>query len=61
MDYITPVNELYCEFSSLTLWETIIKTAKTISIIQKQTKNIQPFERIYPKFTCNTRDYCTKP
>lgn len=28
MDYITPVNELYCEFSSLTLWETIIKTAK---------------------------------
>ena len=28
MDYITPVNELYCEFSSLLLWETIIKTAK---------------------------------
>ncbi len=28
MDYITPVNEIYCEFSSLLLWETIVKTAK---------------------------------
>lgn len=28
MDYITPVNDIYCEFSSLLLWETILKTAK---------------------------------
>ena len=28
MDYINPVNEIYFEFSSLLLWETIIKTAK---------------------------------
>ena len=28
MDYITPINDMYCEFSSLLLWETILKTAK---------------------------------
>ena len=28
MDYISPVNEIYFEFSSLLLWETILKTAK---------------------------------
>ena len=28
MDYITPLNDIYCEFSSLLLWETIVKTAK---------------------------------
>ena len=28
MDYITPINEMYCEFNSLLLWETILKTAK---------------------------------
>lgn len=28
MDYITPINDIYCEFSSLLLWETILKTAK---------------------------------
>lgn len=28
MDYINVVNEIYCEFSSLLLWETILKTAK---------------------------------
>lgn len=26
--YIVPVNDIYCEFSSLTLWETVIETAK---------------------------------
>lgn len=28
MDYINPVNDIYCEFSSILLWETIIKTTK---------------------------------
>lgn len=28
MDYITPINEIFCEFSSLLLWETILATAK---------------------------------
>lgn len=28
MDYITPINDIYCEFSSQLLWETILKTAK---------------------------------
>ena len=28
MDYIVPVNEIYCEFSSMLLWETVLKTAK---------------------------------
>lgn len=28
MDYINPVNDIYCEFSSVLLWETILKTAK---------------------------------
>lgn len=28
MDYINPINEIYFEFSSIHLWETIIKTAK---------------------------------
>lgn len=28
MNYIMPVNEIYWEFSSLLLWETIVKTAK---------------------------------
>ena len=28
IDYITPLNDIYCEFSSLLLWETILKTAK---------------------------------
>lgn len=28
MDYINVINEMYCEFSSLLLWETILKTAK---------------------------------
>lgn len=40
MDYITPVNELYCEFSSLTLWETIIKTAKNDINYTKTNKKI---------------------
>ena len=40
MDYITPVNEIYCEFSSLTLWETIIKTAKNDINYNKINKKI---------------------
>ena len=28
MDYINHVNDIYCEFGSLTLWETILKTSK---------------------------------
>ena len=27
MDYITPINEIYCEFTSQLLWETILKSA----------------------------------
>ncbi len=40
MDYITPVNEIYCEFSSLLLWETIIKTAKNDINYTKINKKI---------------------
>ncbi len=28
MDYINPINNIYCEFSSLVLWETIVKMSK---------------------------------
>ena len=29
MDYINPVNEIYCEFTSQLLWETILKSASS--------------------------------
>lgn len=40
MDYISPVNEIYCEFSSITLWETILKTAKNDINYNKINKKI---------------------
>ena len=40
MDYITPINEIYCEFSSLSLWETIIKTAKNDENYKEINKKI---------------------
>lgn len=40
MDYITPVNEIYCEFTSQLLWETILKTAKSDVNYEKINKKI---------------------
>ena len=40
MDYINPVNEIYCEFNSQLLWETILKTAKTDINYEKINKQI---------------------
>lgn len=51
MDYINPVNEIYCEFSSLTLWETIIKTAKNDINYNKINKKILAYLK---DFTLNS-------
>lgn len=51
MDYITPINEIYCEFSSLTLWETIIKTAKNDINYTKINKKIYDY---LTSFTLNS-------
>lgn len=40
MDYINTVNEIYCEFNSLLLWETILKTAKNDENYAKINKRI---------------------
>jgi len=40
MDYINAVNEIYCEFNSLLLWETILKTAKNDENYNKINKQI---------------------
>ena len=40
MDYISPVNEIYCEFSSQLLWETILKMAKNDINYNKINKKI---------------------
>lgn len=40
MDYINAVNEIYCEFNSLLLWETILKTAKNDENYTKINKQI---------------------
>lgn len=40
MDYINPLNEIYCEFSSQLLWETILKTAKNDPNYEKINKQI---------------------
>ncbi len=40
MDYISPVNEIYFEFSSLQLWETILKTTKNDPNYKKINKKI---------------------
>lgn len=40
MDYINPINEIYCEFNSLLLWETILKTAKNDENYSKINKQI---------------------
>lgn len=43
MDYINPVNEIYCEFSSLLLWETILKTAKNDINYEKINKQVYQY------------------
>ncbi len=40
MDYINAVNDIYCEFNSLLLWETILKTAKNDENYTKINKQI---------------------
>ncbi len=40
MDYIAPLNEIYCEFTSQLLWETILKTAKNDELYEKINKLI---------------------
>ena len=40
MNYINKVNEIYCEFNSLLLWETILKTAKNDENYSKINKQI---------------------
>lgn len=40
MNYINPVNEIYCEFSSQLLWETILKTAKNDENYEKINRRI---------------------
>lgn len=43
MDYINPVNDIYCEFSSLLLWETILKTAKNDEHYNEINKKIYSY------------------
>lgn len=40
MNYINPVNEIYCEFSSQLLWETILKFAKNDENYEKINKTL---------------------
>lgn len=40
MDYITPVNDIYCEFSSQLLWETVLKTTKNADNYNEINKKI---------------------
>lgn len=40
MGYINPVNEIYCEFSSQLLWETILKTASNDENYEKINRRI---------------------
>ena len=40
MDYISPLNDIYYEFTSQLLWETIIKTSKTDGNYEKFNKKI---------------------
>ena len=40
MGYINPLNEIYCEFSSQILWETILKTASSDENYEKINKQI---------------------
>lgn len=48
--YINAVNELYCEFSSLLLWETILKTSKNIPVYKDINEKIFNYLR---NFTLN--------
>lgn len=52
MDYITPVNDIYCEFTSQLLWETILKTAKGDENYEKINEQI--FNHI-AEFTMNSQ------
>lgn len=51
MDYISPLNDIYCEFTSQLLWETIIKTAKSDGNYEKFNKKIFKF---LTEFTLNS-------
>lgn len=51
MDYINHVNDIYCEFSSLTLWETILKTAKNSDKYEEINKKILEY---FAGFTLNS-------
>ena len=51
MDYINHVNDIYCEFSSLTLWETILKTSKNAEKYEAINKKILEY---FTGFTLNS-------
>ncbi len=51
MDYINHVNDIYCEFSSLTLWETILKTSKNSDKYEEINKKILEY---FTGFTLNS-------
>ena len=51
MDYINHVNEIYCEFTSLTLWETILKTSKNSDKYEEINKKILDY---FTGFTLNS-------
>ena len=51
MDYISPLNDIYCEFTSQLLWETIIKTAKSDVNYEKINQKIFKF---LTEFTLNS-------
>ncbi len=51
MDYINHINDIYCEFSSLTLWETILKTSKNADKYEKINKKILEY---FAGFTLNS-------
>lgn len=49
--YINAVNEIYCEFSSLLLWETILKTSKNSPIYKEINEKVFNYLR---EFTLNS-------
>ena len=51
MDYINHINDIYCEFSSLTLWETVLTTSKNSDKYEKINKKILEY---FTGFTLNS-------
>ncbi len=51
MDYINHINDIYCEFSSLTLWETVLTISKNSDNYEKINKKILEY---FAGFTLNS-------